>query len=100
MPSTSQFSADGRFLAASVVTLALVEDDLNLTPGYAFVWDLRSPTTPPKQVPTGSGPQAMALSPDGQSVFTGWPLTAYDVASGDVIWRKPERGAFAPRAER
>ena len=34
--------------------------------------------------------RALALSPDGQTLYTGWPLTAYDVASGETIWREPE----------
>ena len=58
------------------------------TPGYAVVWDLRSPSTPPVRVPTGSDPQTMALSPDGRILYTDWPLTAYEVATGKQIWRR------------
>ena len=36
------------------------------TPGYAVVWDLRSPSSPPERVPTGIGLQGLALSPDGR----------------------------------
>ena len=64
--------------------------DASETPGYAVVWDLRSPSTPPVRVPTGTDVQGLALSPDGQTLYTGWPLTAYDVASGERIWRAPE----------
>ena len=49
-----EFSADGRYLAATMLTLPLVKDDPDLTPGYAVVWDLRSPSTPPIRVPTGT----------------------------------------------
>jgi WD40 repeat protein/DNA-binding SARP family transcriptional activator len=79
-----QFSADGRFLAATVST------------GHAVVWDLRSPSTPPHRVLIGSGSvgalgyQGLALSPDGRTLYTAWPLTAYDVATGKRIWRRPE----------
>ena len=59
-------------------------------PGYALVWDLRAPSTPPIRVPTGTDPQGMALSPDGQTLYTGFPLTAYDVATGKRIWRRGE----------
>jgi WD40 repeat protein/DNA-binding SARP family transcriptional activator/energy-coupling factor transporter ATP-binding protein EcfA2 len=92
------FSADGRYLATTMLTLPLVKDDPWSTPGYAAVWDLRSPSTPPVRVSTGTGGfQSLALSPDGQTLYTGWPLTAYDVASGDTIWREPE--VLAPLLE-
>ena len=55
-----------------------------------MVWDLRSPSTPPVRVPTGTDVQGMALSPDGRTLYTGWPLTAYDVASGERIWRRED----------
>ena len=71
------------------------------TPGYAVVWDLRSPSTPPVRVPTGTDPQAMALSPDGRTLYTGWPLTAYDVATGKRIWRREDITIWSgPRRER
>ena len=38
----------------------------------------------------------MALSRDGRTLYTSNPLTAYDVADGDVIWRKPNLTAFPP----
>ena len=85
-----QFSADGRYLAATLLTSPLVKEDPALTPSYAVVWDLRSPSRPPIRVPTGTHMQSLALSPDGQTLYTGNPLTAYDVASGDTIWREPE----------
>jgi WD40 repeat protein/DNA-binding SARP family transcriptional activator len=85
-----QFSAGGRYLAATLLTSPMVKDDPSLTPGYAAVWDLRSPATPPVRVPTGLALQGLALSADGQTLYTGRPLTAYDVASGDTIWRDPE----------
>ncbi len=92
-----QFSADGRYLAAALATVPEQELDPADTPGYAVVWDLRSPTTPPIQVPTGTAARAqgLALSPDGQTLYTSWPLTAYDVASGRQIWQRRQlRSAF------
>ncbi len=53
-----------------------------------LVWDLRSPSTPPIRVPTGTAAQGVALSPDGRILYTGWPLTAYEVATGKRIWRR------------
>ena len=32
----------------------------------------------------------MALSPDGQTLYTAWPLTAYDVSTGRQIWRQED----------
>ena len=55
-----------------------------------MVWDLRSPSTPPVRVPTGTAIQGLALSPDGRILYTSTPLTAYDVATGKPIWRREE----------
>ncbi len=83
-----QFSADGRYLAATVHTANWPAGDYGDAPGYAVVWDLRSPSTPPIRVATGGDPTGVALSPDGQILYTDWPLTAYDVATGKQIWRR------------
>ena len=85
-----EFSADGRYLAATVQTVNWPGQDASEAPGYAVVWDLRSPSTPPIRVPTGTDAQGMALSPDGRILYTGWPLTAYDVATGKRIWRRED----------
>ncbi len=87
-----QFSADGRYLAATMHTGALAE--ALETTGYALVWDLNAPSSPPQRIPTGIAFQAMALSPDGRTLYTGWPLTAYHVASGETIWREPKLRTF------
>jgi WD40 repeat protein len=86
-----QFSADGRYLAATLLTVAPQGRAPLEAPGYAVVWDLRSPSTPPVRIPTGISTdyQGLALSPDGRILYTGSPLTAYDVRSGDTIWRNP-----------
>ncbi len=89
------FSANGRYLAATVQTVFWGEG-AGEAPGYAVVWDLRSPSTPPIRVPTGTEAQFMALSPDGRILYTGWPLTAYDVASGDRIWRREDVTIWGP----
>ena len=84
------FSADGRYLAATVHTAAWSELVEFEDPGYALVWDLRSPSTPAVRVPTGTVPQGLALSPDGRILYTDWPLTAYEVKSGKRIWQREE----------
>jgi WD40 repeat protein/DNA-binding SARP family transcriptional activator len=84
------YSGDGRYLAATMVT----EDPaLNFTPkgipAYALVWDLGSSASVPVRLETHPGFQSMALSPDGQILYTASPLTAYDVATGGTTWDRP-----------
>jgi DNA-binding SARP family transcriptional activator/WD40 repeat protein len=86
------FSADGRYLAATVQTVNWYEEDTSEAPGYAVVWDLRSPSTSPIRVPIGTEVQGLALSPDGRTLYTSSPLTAYDVVEGSQIWRREEVG--------
>jgi DNA-binding SARP family transcriptional activator/WD40 repeat protein len=88
-----QFSADGRYLAATVQTVEWPTLDWTVTPGYAVVWDLRSPSKPPIRVTTGKGAQGLALSPDGRTLYTAWPLTAFDVATGRQLWRREDVSA-------
>lgn len=83
-----QFSADGRYLAATLHPGGLERAfEQN---GYALVWDLRSPSAPPERVRTGYGYQGLALSPDGQTLYTSLPLTAYDVPTGRRVWRRAD----------
>jgi len=87
-----RFSADGRHLAATLATGSGTG-----TAGYAAVWDLRLPSTPPARIPIGTDEesrQGLALSPDGRTLYASTPLTAYDVASGRRIWRRPGMNAF------
>lgn len=86
-----EFSADGRYLSATLLTAAAVERADPKIPNFAFVWDLRSPTTPPVRLgPIKLGPQGVALSPDGRTLYTSVPLTAYDVATAEKIWQRPD----------
>ena len=94
-----QFSADGRYLAATVKQTT-AEQNPREARGYAAVRDLRSPSTPPVRLPTGTFYQALALSPDGQILYTAWPLTAYDVATGKQIWRREDLTSHSSRRER
>jgi WD40 repeat protein len=70
----------------------LTDQPYSRSDSFAVVWDLRSPSTPPIRVPTGKGfiYQWMALSPDGQTLYTSDPLTAYKVANGERIWRRED----------
>jgi DNA-binding SARP family transcriptional activator/WD40 repeat protein len=91
-----QFSADDRYLAATVHTVHHREQHPSETTGYAVVWDLDSPSSPPTRIPTGTDLQGMALSPDGRTLYTSVPLTAYDVATGKRIWRREDVTAPNP----
>ena len=82
------FSADGRYLAATVKKLPPGETGNGDYPGYVVIWDLRSPSTPPTRLPVGRDDQGVALSSDGHIVYTSWPLTAWDVATGKQLWRR------------
>ena len=88
-----EFSADGGFLAATMQTVNYGKQNTSTTPGYAVVWNLRSPTSPVR-VSTGVDVQGVALSPDGRTLYTSNPLTAYDVADGSQIWRRKDISAF------
>jgi WD40 repeat protein/DNA-binding SARP family transcriptional activator/energy-coupling factor transporter ATP-binding protein EcfA2 len=81
------FSADGRHLAATMHTSAWPAAQAS-GQTYALVWDLQSPSTPPVRVPTGTPFTGVALSPDGRILYTSEPLTAYEVATGEQIWRR------------
>jgi DNA-binding SARP family transcriptional activator/WD40 repeat protein len=93
--AAAQFSADGRHLAATVFPpgkKGVPPGSIDM-PATALVWDLRQ-GGPPVRIRAGSGLQAMALSPDGRMLYTSWPLTAYDVASGTRVWRRPDVRTF------
>jgi WD40 repeat protein/DNA-binding SARP family transcriptional activator len=82
------FSRDGHYLAATAQSANWFIRDASRSPGYAVVWDLRSPSAPAVRVSTGTGLDALALSPDGRILYTGDPLTAYDVATGERLWQR------------
>jgi WD40 repeat protein len=86
------FSADGRYLAATLQTRGSMFGGPR-GQGYALVWDVRSPSAPPVRVPTGKDVPGMALSPDGRILYTSEPLSAYDVATGERIWRHEQVGS-------
>jgi WD40 repeat protein len=78
------FSADGRFLAASAYGASYYSD------AFGLVWDLRAPGRPPHKVAMTNASQSVVLSPDGHTIYGQWPLTAYDVATGKRLWRRPD----------
>lgn len=93
----AQFSADGRYLAATVHAVHFLELNPAETTGYALVWDLRSPSSPPERVPTGLDSEGMALSPDGQILYTARPLT---VRRGDGQAELAARGSQVAESRR
>jgi WD40 repeat protein len=83
------FSADGRYLAAGVqLTQSVAGRAAN--DAYGMVWDLRAPDRSPRLLQLPGGPQRIALSPDGHTIYSPSPLTAYDVATGKKTWQRPE----------
>ncbi|TCC44655.1 hypothetical protein E0H75_34390 [Kribbella capetownensis] len=86
------FSADAQHLAASVQVIlnpASGESSFG-DPAFALVWDLRARDRRPVKVTLPAGPQGLALSPDGRTIYTQLPLRAYDVATGDRQWRRDD----------
>jgi DNA-binding SARP family transcriptional activator/WD40 repeat protein len=87
------FSADGRYLAASVW---LIQSIGGTGPGnpLGLVWDLHAADRQPRKVLLPPQPQGIALSPDGHTIYCQWPLTAYDVSTGKQIWQRPDIVGF------
>lgn len=80
------YSADGRFLAASIDLTAKPTGDAtqNADSWVALVWNVAKPTAPLVRrisfVDVFFDP--VALSPSGGSLYAGSPLAAYDVGTG------------------
>jgi WD40 repeat protein/DNA-binding SARP family transcriptional activator len=87
------YSRDGRFLFAAIY---IYKDgpDAAFSGGRLLVWDVSSPDGPVLRFDEHrAGDEinqlAGALSPDGSRLYTSNPLTAYDVGSGRVLYRRP-----------
>jgi WD40 repeat protein len=79
------FSADGRYLAASVQRTTPDDEPPFLEPSAALVWDLSSPEGGPRVVRLKAA-SGVVLSPDGRTLYASWPLAAYDVRTGRTLW--------------
>ncbi len=86
------FSADDRYLAAVVQTWKAPYP-------LGLEWDLHAVDRPPHRLAlpnadgNGSAP-ALTISPDGRTIYTQYPLTAYDVGTGKQEWlRRDLRGS-------
>ncbi|MEU6136255.1 PQQ-binding-like beta-propeller repeat protein [Nocardioides sp. NPDC047086] len=90
-----RFSAGGRYLAGSVYPSSWATTGDWQDQGYTLVWDLRAPSKKPVRIPTGTVPTGAGLSRDGRILYSDWPLTAYDMASGDQIWQREEIRSYA-----
>ena len=83
------FSADGHHLAAGLyLERPLPGHGTNF--GLILVWDLQALDRPPRRVAHPYSPDGLALSPDGRTVYSEWPVTAYDVETGSARWRRGE----------
>lgn len=78
------FSANGRYLAAGVFGA-----DYEST-AYGLVWDVHDLGRPPRKLRMTNASQSVVLSPDGRTIYGQWPLTAYDVASGKLLWQRKD----------
>lgn len=60
---------------------------------FALVWDLSRPTAQPQRIPLPrmeGGWTRIRIGDDGATLFGGTPPTAYDVASGEVTWKRED----------
>ena len=90
-----QFSADGRYLAVSFRGPGVNPDVAAFDdPAFLLVWDLHDPGGAPRRISLGNATNGLALSPDGATVYSAWPLSAYDVRSGRRLWRHPTARSF------
>ena len=89
------YSRDGSSLFAAIYLYADGQDEV-ASGGRLLVWDVSAPERPvlrfEENLP-GNEIQWLAggLSPDGSSLYTSNPLTAYDVDSGRMLYRRPGR---------
>ena len=100
-PTDVSFSATGLFLAASFMHEPRVDDKPGFDDpdaSYTLVWDLNAVDAAPQRidVPFVGLYEHMRLSPDGRTVYVGAPLTAYDVKTGKVIFKRPEIKTWLP----
>ena len=87
-------SADGRYLAAATGrTITRADTDGEVVAGWAFVWDLHGAAPRlVRRIPMDDDDNGVALSRDGSVLFTSRPDSAYDVATGRLLWQRPGLG--------
>ncbi len=90
------FSGDGRSVAATFhAPPAPGASDraggATRSADFALVWNPRRGDNP-HRVDLPSGLHGLAVSKDARTVYTSWPLTAYDVSTSRQLWRSPLRG--------
>ena len=99
------FSADGRFVAASFMLLSPHNVSMDGFSGdgqpdraRTLVWDLSHLARRPAviDVPVTGHVERMALSPDGSQVYLSSPVAAYSTSSGERLWRLPGQGTEVP----
>jgi WD40 repeat protein len=87
-------SANGDHLAALLIPEPPADAESS-PPPTAMVWDLRGGDgTPVASLELPEVYQGMAISPDGLTVYTSGPAAAYDVTSGERLWRREDVGSF------
>ena len=84
-------SRDGRYLGASFGHLVITsETDGGVDRAFARVWDLESRQPVGRQIDPPLSFTRLALSDDGATLFTSNPVSAYDVATGRLLWQRNE----------
>ena len=83
------FSGNGRYVAATFESTAARGSKVGRS--FALVWESRGRGAP-RRVDLPAGRHGLAVSPDGGTIYTSWPLTAYDVSTGRQLWRSTLKG--------
>ena len=86
------FSRNGRYLAATLESPTAQGRRGEKSTAFALVWESRGRGVP-RRVDLPVGRHGLAVSPDGGTIYTSWPLAAYDVSSGRRLWRSTLKGA-------
>ena len=97
-----EFSADGNSLVAALTTMKGGPGLANSESvgRWLIVWELvpgKQPTVRMKKrlpLRTGEWDFDAVISPDGERVYTGQPLTAYDADTGAVLYTRPGLSAW------
>ena len=80
------YSDDGRHLAATMWRIRGSGITLRTTSSWAFVWDLDEPLRPTNRIRLEDDQYpGVALSPDGQVLYTTLPLMIHDLTSGTSV---------------
>ena len=95
------WSEDDGYLAASYLHAAPSQASFgpaSADRAFVLVWDMSAPDAPPRRidVPYHQYFAQVRISADGRTVYVGSPVTAYDVATGKVLFENRSIDSWLP----